>query len=100
MVSKASEDLPEPESPVMTVSELRGISTLIFLRLCWRAPRTTSFVRPMIPSAPSTGALAPSTHTEPRITFHHSSPVHHGQLAPFCGRAWSRRIPLANEVFE
>src|SRR5713101_9035120 len=74
MVSKAREDLPEPESPVMTVRELRGISTLMFLRLCWRAPRTTSFVRPMIPNAPSTGAPAPSEHTEPRITFHDSRP--------------------------
>ena len=27
MVSKASDDFPEPESPVMTVSESRGIST-------------------------------------------------------------------------
>src|SRR5437764_13572226 len=40
MVSKASEDLPEPESPVMTVRRSRGISTLMFFRLCWRAPRT------------------------------------------------------------
>jgi len=46
-VSNASEDLPEPERPVMTVREFRGISTLIFLRLCWRAPRITSLVRPM-----------------------------------------------------
>src|SRR5579872_1979177 len=40
MVSKASEDLPEPLSPVITVRVLRGISTLMFFRLCWRAPRT------------------------------------------------------------
>src|ERR687893_336720 len=40
MVSKAREDLPEPESPVITVRRSRGISTLTFLRLCWRAPRT------------------------------------------------------------
>src|SRR6478609_9812393 len=40
MVSKASEDLPEPLSPVMTVRLLRGISTSIFFRLCWRAPCT------------------------------------------------------------
>src|SRR2546423_1321871 len=40
MVSKASEDLPEPESPVITVKRSRGISTLMSLRLCWRAPRT------------------------------------------------------------
>src|SRR6266478_3082236 len=44
MVSKASEDLPEPLSPVMTVRVLRGISTSIFLRLCWRAPRTEILV--------------------------------------------------------
>src|SRR5579859_1387005 len=40
MVSKASEDLPEPLRPVMTVRLLRGISTSMFLRLCWRAPCT------------------------------------------------------------
>src|SRR3972149_5114681 len=39
MVSKAREDLPEPESPVMTVSRSRGISTVTFLRLWTRAPR-------------------------------------------------------------
>src|SRR6185437_9299242 len=39
MVSKAREDLPEPESPVNTTSLSRGISTSIFLRLCSRAPR-------------------------------------------------------------
>src|ERR1700736_2810408 len=40
MVSKASEDFPEPLRPVMTVKLLRGISTSMFLRLCWRAPCT------------------------------------------------------------
>src|SRR3954464_15818858 len=40
MVSKASDDLPEPLSPVMTVKVLRGISTEMFFKLCWRAPRT------------------------------------------------------------
>src|SRR6185295_12684123 len=38
-VSKASEDLPEPESPVITTSFSRGNSRLMFLRLCVRAPR-------------------------------------------------------------
>src|SRR2546427_10505892 len=42
MVSKASEDLPAPESPVMRVRAFRGISTVMFLRLCSRAPRTTN----------------------------------------------------------
>src|SRR5918999_6340072 len=41
MVSKASEDLPEPDSPVITTSESRGSSTVTSLRLCSRAPVTT-----------------------------------------------------------
>src|SRR5262249_11229000 len=41
MVSKASDDLPDPDRPVITTSLLRGISTSIFLRLCSRAPLTT-----------------------------------------------------------
>ena len=45
MVSKASELLPEPESPVTTVSVLRGIETEMLRRLCWRAPRTSMWVR-------------------------------------------------------
>src|SRR6185369_3968005 len=40
MVSKAREDFPEPESPVITVKRSRGMSTLMFFRLCWRAPLT------------------------------------------------------------
>src|SRR5215212_6764973 len=39
MVSKASEDFPEPDSPVNTTSLSRGISRSTFLRLCSRAPR-------------------------------------------------------------
>ena len=38
-MSKASVDLPEPESPVKTTRLLRGKSTSIFFRLCIRAPR-------------------------------------------------------------
>src|SRR5690242_19138977 len=45
MVSNASDDLPEPDSPVMTTSRSRGISRLMFLRLCSRAPRISSVVR-------------------------------------------------------
>src|SRR3954471_13593509 len=43
MVSKASDDLPEPDSPVITVSLSRGISTSTFFRLCSRAPRMEMF---------------------------------------------------------
>src|SRR5215471_1649947 len=41
MVSKAREDLPEPETPVTTVKVLWGTSKSMFLRLWTRAPRTT-----------------------------------------------------------
>src|SRR3546814_17103450 len=45
MVSKASDDLPEPDRPVMTISASRGRSTSTPLRLCSRAPRTEIWVR-------------------------------------------------------
>jgi len=38
MVSNASEDFPEPESPVKTMSFSLGSSTVRFFRLCSRAP--------------------------------------------------------------
>src|SRR6266536_1535322 len=41
MVSKASDDLPDPDSPVKTIRALRGRSRWTFFRLCSRAPRTT-----------------------------------------------------------
>src|SRR5271169_3779168 len=41
MVSNASDDLPDPETPVTTVRELWGISRSMFFRLWTRAPRTT-----------------------------------------------------------
>src|SRR4030081_1834117 len=39
MVSKARDDLPEPDKPLNTTSWSRGISRSTFLRLCSRAPR-------------------------------------------------------------
>src|SRR5258708_25800753 len=53
MVSKASEDLPEPERTVNTTSLSRGMTRSTFLRLCSRAPRT-AMVRP--PNKASTGS--------------------------------------------
>src|SRR5215210_6176019 len=41
MVSKASDDLPEPDRPVITTSASRGIATVTSWRLCSRAPETT-----------------------------------------------------------
>ena len=40
-MSKASDDFPLPLSPVITVSELRGMLTSMFFRLCTRAPVTS-----------------------------------------------------------
>src|SRR5688500_13899111 len=40
MVSNASDDLPEPLTPVITISDRGGSVTSTFLRLCVRAPRT------------------------------------------------------------
>src|SRR3954469_2078590 len=40
MVPKASEDLPEPDTPVNTASALRGMATSTSRRLFSRAPRT------------------------------------------------------------
>ena len=41
MVSKASDDFPEPESPVITTSFSRGMEMSMFLRLWTRAPKTS-----------------------------------------------------------
>src|SRR5688500_16417278 len=60
MVSKASEDLPDPDSPVITTSWSRGSSTSMFLRLCSRAPRT------MIRSLAMTAyCVSPTRHCQP-----------------------------------
>src|SRR6186713_1687735 len=42
MVSNASDDLPDPDSPVTQTSAFRGMRTVTFFRLCSRAPWTTS----------------------------------------------------------
>ncbi len=44
MVSKAREDLPEPESPVTTISFSRGILMDMFFKLCTRAPCTSMWL--------------------------------------------------------
>src|SRR6267143_5501230 len=41
MVSKASDDLPEPDRPVRTISLLRGSTRSMCLRLCSAAPLMT-----------------------------------------------------------
>src|SRR5947209_5760658 len=55
MVSKASDDLPEPEGPVITVNARRGIWRSNPFRLCCRAPRTTmkSFIQRNLANQPT-----------------------------------------------
>src|SRR5579862_278242 len=57
-MSNARLDLPEPLSPVTTLKVWRGISTLMFFRLCWRAPRTVirSIMGPHEPTAMNFGS--------------------------------------------
>jgi ferrochelatase len=43
-VSKASDDFPDPLSPVMTVSALRGMRTVMFLKLCSRAEESCRLI--------------------------------------------------------
>src|SRR6185312_3159378 len=47
MVSKARDDLPDPDRPVMTMSLSRGRSTSTLARLWVRAPRTRMVSRAM-----------------------------------------------------
>src|ERR1700693_1083427 len=66
MVSNASDDLPEPETPVMTTRRLRGMSQEMLRRLCCRAPRIrrksmgrghSNGLRDADPQLPSDGTL-------------------------------------------
>jgi len=43
IVSKASDDLPDPDNPVITTSFSLGISRETFFKLCSLAPFTTIF---------------------------------------------------------
>src|SRR5262249_31346990 len=50
--ANASDDLPEPESPVTTIRLSRGISSEMFLRLWTRAPCTAIVVRAVFAPRP------------------------------------------------
>src|SRR5450432_1206871 len=71
MVSNASDDFPEPESPVITTSLSRGISTSMFLRLCSRAPLMTIFFIAAAGSARATpkGAVTPPSQISSTCTL-------------------------------
>src|SRR5215469_4331508 len=66
MVSKASDDFPEPDSPVNTTKRSRGMSRSIFLRLCSRAPRIAMMRRS---SAPLRAEDAPSVLARWRVAL-------------------------------
>ena len=58
MVSKASELFPEPETPVITVSWLCGMSSETSFRLWTRAPRIEIWVFQLVSVANSDKAAA------------------------------------------
>ena len=72
MVSKASEDLPEPETPVTTVRVLWGISKSMFLRLWTRAPRTVMLSFAMAPETDGSLAARRIPSTRPTDCFNNS----------------------------
>src|SRR5947209_2505037 len=73
MVSKARLDLPEPDSPVTTISLSRGSSSDMFLRLCTRAPCTAMVVRA---AALAVLELIPLPHVDERQLLHqHVAPL-------------------------
>src|SRR5450432_2548782 len=93
MVSNASEDLPDPDSPVITVSVFRGISTSMFLRLCCRAPRITSLVRPMYRTLPPQELRRTVKIIVARITLYNSRRDSTPQIAAVgrsCGPLWNK----------
>src|SRR4051794_25416362 len=67
MVSNASEDFPDPDKPVKTISVSRGSSMETLRRLCSRAPRITSLsdTAPRLPASRSNDDGVPASIVEP-----------------------------------
>src|SRR6202521_2743972 len=63
MVSKASDDFPEPDSPVKTTSLSRGMVRSMSFRLCSRAPLITISV--CWPTLPAGGSFLSATDACP-----------------------------------
>src|ERR1700726_3757397 len=113
MVSKASEDLPDPESPVKTMSASRGSSRFTSFRLCSLAPRMTRWlaadaaclggIGPIVPQlrAGLRGEIAErefpdghvflSPHGEPVRGWRHAPHVAGAPRGPPAGRRRPRR---------
>src|SRR6266567_2482745 len=88
MVSNARELLPEPDTPLTTVSLPCGISQEMFFRLWVRAPRITiaSFAE-LKENAPETGHLPP-----------HAPFIAHVQALAFRGDAGNVRWEWLKEI--
>src|SRR2546427_320609 len=78
MVSNASDDLPDPESPVKTMIRSRGSSSETFFRLCSRAPRITSLSLTLvtIPAQGSEHSAGPGRRTSSPCAGSPSPPRH------------------------
>ena len=96
MVSKASEDLPEPETPETTVSFPWGMEQSTFFRLWVRAPRMMISSVKEIPGACIMGeALERSGGFEKKL----SSLIIEGQRGGmFRGAGLPRRAGVAGDV--
>src|SRR5437879_6926331 len=91
MVSKASEDFPEPESPVKTTSLSRGMVRSMSLRLCSRAPLITISVccNDLLPAA----AFLSATDARPHAAGLRLAP--HPRLG---GRGRRQGLPIGHSV--
>src|SRR5205823_8443224 len=83
MVSKASEDFPDPEIPVKTISESLGSSRWTSFRLCSRAPLIVSVFLPVAGMS-----ISPATARYPSIdrSLCHEAPTPAGSLRTLASR--------------
>src|SRR3954447_24677861 len=91
MVSKARLDLPDPERPVKTISESRGRSSEMSLRLCSRAPRMMSWSATGVLGLESSGGVRSNTCSPARaagasLTRPTDSPILRGRGRPHLTR--------------
>src|ERR687883_60229 len=99
MVSKASELLPLPERPVTTTMTSRGSETVMFFRLCSRAPWTTIWLSAIFRSPLLSSNLGKYTAParEAKGSFQHVQEFYHlpgGRILSLRGRS---RIYLRSE---
>src|SRR5258706_5332853 len=103
MVSKASDDFPDPLSPVMTVKLLRGIETSIFFRLCCRAPCTVMRSSKILFSH---AAHLRQRNSEAEPAFHllhraeHDEPEGKHQVLVIPDRQLPGTVPIEGETYD